>query len=156
MNQLLSYSRIKNPVYQAGLVGGSILLCDLILLFAKSIGAAAEQRLPWTISLTFVLFFIILNVLSSLLSKDLDKYWTRSILSFVALALVAAGLAYLFSSQTMSEAGSYRWIFIVLTIGYLVFISIMGMARKIVEYAQREEWNHPRIRKKNKKRKKGF
>ncbi|GAB4257045.1 MAG: hypothetical protein Kow0027_24230 [Saprospiraceae bacterium] len=152
MNQLLSYSRIKNPVYQAGLVATAILLCDLLLLFANSAGASIEQRMPWTISLTFVLFFIILNVLSSLLNKDLEKYWTRSMLSFVALALVSGGLAYLFSSQTMREAGSYRWIFIVLTIGYLVFISIIGMARKIVEYAQREEWNHPRLRKKKKRK----
>ena len=151
MNQLLSYSRLRNPVYQAGLVAAVTLFCDLLLLVAKSAGAGIEQRLPWTISLTFVLFFIILNVLSSLLSNDLEKYWTRSMLSFVALALVAAALAYLFSSQTMNEAGSYRWLFIVLTIGYLVFIAIIGMARKIVEYAQKEEWNHPRLRKKKKK-----
>ena len=48
----------------------------------------------------------------------------------------------------MSEAGSYRWIYIVVAIGYLVFLSLMAMLRKIVEFAQREEWNHPRIRRK--------
>lgn len=156
MNRLLSYSRIKDPVYQAGLVVIILLFFDLMLLFSKSAGATIEQRMPWTLSLTFVLFYIVVNVLSSLLNKDLDRYWTRSMLSFVVLVLLSAGLAYLFSSQTINEAGTYRWLYIVLTIGYLVFMAIINAVRKIVEYAQMEEWNHPRIRQRNKKRKKGF
>ena len=76
----------------------------------------------------------------------MSKYWGRSIYSFMGLALGSGLTAYLFSSLTISEAGSYRWIYVVLTVGYLVFLSIVTFMRRIVEFAQKEEWNHPRIR----------
>jgi hypothetical protein len=64
----------------------------------------------------------------------------------MGLALGNGLLAWGFSSLTISEAGSYRWIYVVVTIGYLVFLSLIGVVRIIVEFAQREEWNQPRRR----------
>jgi uncharacterized protein YacL len=113
-----------------------------------------DPRTYWTLAATFILFFAIFNSLFSLTTQNMDRYWTRSMLSFVALAAISAGAAYLFSGIPMEEAGSYKWIYIVLTIGYLVFISIMGAMRNIVDFAQKEEWNSPRIRKKGKRDKK--
>ena len=48
-------------------------------------------------------------------------------------------LAYIFSSMTITEAGSFKWIFMVLTFGYLLFLSVMRFMRKIVEIAQKED-----------------
>lgn len=81
----------------------------------------------------------------------MDRYWTRSILGYIALAGIGALLAWGFSSLSINDAGSYRWIYIVLTFGYLFFLSMIGFMRKIVDFAQREEWNQPRIRKKKKR-----
>ena len=79
------------------------------------------------------------------------KYWGRSIYCYMGLAAVSGLFAYLTSSLSINEAGSYKWIFFVLTIGYLVFLSIMSLMRKVVEFAQKEEWHHPRIRQRKKK-----
>lgn len=126
----------------------AVLMFNIGAIFCRYAGMDVEQRFPWTIAASFLLFFAAGNSVMSLLSKNADQYWTRSILSFVGLAVLAGGTAYLFSSLGMSEAGSYKWIYIVLTIGYLVFMSIIGFMKKIVEFAQREEWNQPRVRKK--------
>lgn len=143
-------SKFQNPVVQAAIVLGAVLIFNIGALFARAVGMEVEQRFPWTIAASFMLFFAAGNSIMSLQSKNVDQYWTRSILSFVGLAAAAGLAAYLFSSLGMNEAGSYKWIYIVLTIGYLVFLSMIGFMRKIVDFAQREEWNQPRIRKRKK------
>ena len=86
------------------------------------------------------------NSVFSLSAENMLKYWGRSIYSYLGLAFASGVAAYFFSAMSIDEAGSYRWIYIVLTIGYLVFLGMMAFMRQIVEFAQREEWNHPRIR----------
>lgn len=128
-----------------------ILFFNIIVYMFSSVGMEVEQRFPWTIAATFILFFAIFNALISLMTDNMDRYWTRSILSYVALAGLGGLLAWGFSSMTINEAGSYKWIYIVLTFGYLLFLSMIGFMRKIVDFAQKEEWNHPRIRQKKKR-----
>lgn len=132
------------------MVLAAVFVINIGTIFARTAGMEIEQRFPWTITAAFVLFFSVGNALISILASDTEKYWSRSILSFVGLAVLAGLMAYLFSSMGINEAGSYRWIYIVLTIGYLVFLSIIGFMKKIVEFAQREEWNQPRIRRRKK------
>lgn len=144
------YAKLQNPVLQAVVVLAAVFVVNIGTIFARTAGMEIEQRFPWTIAAAFVLFFSVGNALISILASDTEKYWSRSILSFVGLAVLAGLMAYLFSSLSINEAGSYRWIYIVLTIGYLVFLSIIGFMKKIVEFAQREEWNQPRIRRRKK------
>lgn len=151
MSQSTFLDKIKSPVLQAILVFFLVLALNIIVMFFSSAGVEVEQRLPWTLAATFILFFAIFNSLISLMTDNMDRYWTRSILSYVALAGAVALLAWGFSSLTINEAGSYKWIYIVLTFGYLLFLSMIGFMRKIVEFAQREEWNQPRIRQKKRR-----
>lgn len=140
------------PFRQAVIVfllsGGLMGLTKLVHMASSG---DSDKTLFWTIAATFILFFAIFNALFSLSTKNLDKYWTHSMICYAGLALITGSLAYLLSSIPLDEAGSYRWIFIVLTMGYLIFLSIMTVMRKIVEFAQKEEWNHPRIRKKGRR-----
>ena len=69
----------------------------------------------------------------------------------MGLAAVAALLAQVFSKMSMNEAGSYKWIYMVVTVGYLVFLVILTAMRKIVDFAQREEWTQPRLRQRRKR-----
>jgi uncharacterized membrane protein YtjA (UPF0391 family) len=66
--------------------------------------------------------------------------------SFLLLAFTGAVLAYLFSGLAIGEAGSYQWIFIVVTICYLIFLTMVNLMKKIVDFAMKEEWNQPRIK----------
>jgi len=147
------FEKAYNPFLQGGLVFGAALVCIILGKLIQWTGLAeVDARFPWTVAATFLLFFALFNSIFSLSSKKLEKYWSRSIVSFIALAVVSGLAAWLFSSLTINEAGSFRWIFFVLTVGYLVFLSVMGFAKTIVEYAQKEEWNQPRIRSKKTKK----
>ncbi len=140
-----------NPILQAAIVFGLGLIVMLGgKLFAATGILSVGERFPWTTAAAFILFFAMFNSIFSLSAKDMNKYWGRSILAYAGLVLCSGTLAYLFSSIPVREAGSYRWIIIALTIGYLVFMSIVRFMKTIVEFAQKEEWNQPKPRKRRK------
>ena len=143
--------KLVNPLRQAAVVVGLVLVFDIGAFFLSSAGVEMKQDTPWVIGATFILFFAIFNAILSLLAKNMDQYWTRSMIGYVAVAGIAGLLAWAFSSQSINEAGTFRWIYIVLTFGYLLFLSMIRAMRKIVEFAQREEWNQPKLRKRKKK-----
>ncbi|MBR9921142.1 MAG: hypothetical protein GYB31_09905 [Bacteroidetes bacterium] len=146
------YAKAYNPILQAVLVFATAII---FMVFGKIINGLGimevGERFPWMTAAAFMLFFALFNAIISLSSKDLNQYWGRSIFSFGGLAIASGLMAWLFSGIEINEAGSYRWIYTVITFGYLVFLSLMGMMKRIVEFAQKEEWNHPRIRKRKKK-----
>lgn len=142
------FERNFDPVRLAGLL---LIASFVIMLLGKAVslgGGNTEPRFAWLTAATFLLVFAMFNAIFSVSSKSMVKYWSRSVYSFLGLALISGCLAWLFSGLRISEAGSYRWIFGVITFGYLVFISMMAFMRQIVDFAQKEEWNHPRIRRK--------
>lgn len=147
------FSKAVDPVYQALICFGAGIIVILGGKLVHLIGImAVSNRFPWMTSAAFILFFAMFNSVYSLSAKNMNKYWGRSMYSFMGLAALSGLAAFLFSSLSINEAGSYRWIYFVLTIGYLVFLSMMTFMRKIVEFAQREEWNHPRTRQRNNKK----
>jgi drug/metabolite transporter (DMT)-like permease len=141
------FEKAYNPVLQAAATFGAVIVFILISKLVKLTGLMYVSDLfPWMTAAAFMLLFAVFNSIFSLSANNMAKYWGRSIYSYMGLAAASGFVAYLFSSLTISEAGSYRWIYVVLSIGYLVFLSIMGFMKRIVEFAQREEWHHPRIR----------
>lgn len=147
--RMSAYEKAANPFLQAlACLGGSLGAILLAKLVALTGLAEVSVKFPWMSAASFLLIFSVFNAVGSIFSPNRVRYWGRSMYSFVGLALLSGLMAWAFSHLSISEAGSYRWIFVVLTFGYLVFVSIMNIARLIVEFAQREEWNHPRIRQK--------
>ncbi|MCB0618852.1 MAG: hypothetical protein KDC43_06375 [Saprospiraceae bacterium] len=141
------FYKAYNPFLQAAVVFGAAVIVMVGGKFVHWTGLIeVGERFPWLSAAAFMLFYAIFNSIFSLSAADLNKYWSRSIMSFAALAAANGLMAYLFSSLSIDEAGSYRWIYVVLTLGYLVFLSVMGFMKRIVEFAQKEEWNHPRLR----------
>ena len=141
------YNRALSPFTQAGMILGAGLAINI---FAKVINLAGlvevAPRFYWKTSAAFLLLFAIFNSVYSLSTKNTMKYWGRSVYSFLGLAFVSGFFAFLLSGESLDEAGSIRWIYFVVTIGYLVFLSMVNLMRKIVEFAEREEWNQPRRR----------
>lgn len=139
------------PLYQALIaLGGVILIGGIGKLISLSGAMEVSQRFPWMTAAALLLLFALFNSVFSVSTKNTMKYYGRSIYCFLGLAVTSGLVAWGLSSLTINEAGSYRWIFIVVTFGYLVFLCMMAFLRKIVEFAQREEWNHPRMRNKKK------
>ncbi len=143
------YKKIDSPVAQAVVVlsGALVLMLGGWLLTVSGI-FPVEPLFAWSIAAAFMLLFALLNSLMSLRADSFLKYWGRSVYSYMGLALCTGLAAWLFSGIPLREAGTYRWIYIVVTIGFLVFLSMVNLMKKIVRFAEKEEWNEPRKRKK--------
>jgi hypothetical protein len=147
------FARAFDPPVQAAVI---LALAFVLILGGKLVALSGithvGERFPWLLAASMLLFFSVFNSVFLLSSKDLNRYWSRSMLSFIGLALGAGALAWLFSGLTIGQAGSFRWIFFVVTFAYLVFMSITRFLKVAVEFAQREEWTQPRL--KNRSRRK--
>jgi hypothetical protein len=93
-----------------------------------------------------MLFFALMNSILSIRAESFVKYWGASMYSYLALALATSMAAWGFSGVPLDEAESYRWIYIVATVGFVVFLSMVNLMKIIVRFAEKEEWNHPRKR----------
>ncbi len=142
------FNKAVSPILHAALTFAVALFVMLVgKLCHKFNILGVDELFPWMSASAFLLLFSISNSIFSLSAMDLNKYWLLSFAGFIGLASASAGAAYLISSIWIDEAGSYQWIFFVITFGYLVFLSLMGFVKRIVEFAQKEEWNRTPNRK---------
>jgi len=137
----------EKPFVQASLVIMTVFLVNIISLIVKSSGLIeVSNRFAWLNAASFMLFFAVLNSIYSLTAKSVPHYWGLSMYSFMIVASLSGLQAYLFSGISIANAGSYMWIYVVVTFGYLVFLSLMSILKKVVSFAEKEEWNSPKMR----------
>jgi hypothetical protein len=136
------------PPKQALLVfaGGLVLMLGGVAL--DKMGVMGMERLyPWTIATGFMLLFAIFNSIMCMNADSFAKYWGISMYSYLALAAVLGLSAWLCSGVPLGEAESYKSIYIVVTFGFLVFLSMVNAMKNIVNFAEKEDWSQPRKRK---------
>ncbi len=143
------YDKAYNPFLQ----GGCVLAINIvIMLLAKIINSSGVTSVSpgfyWQIIGTAMLCYAVFNSIFSLSTNNINQYWLQSIFSFGVMVGVSALVAHFLSGQSITEAGPYKAIFTVLTFGYLVFLSIMNFMKNIVNYAEQEDWQAPKKRKK--------
>ncbi|MEY3322777.1 MAG: hypothetical protein RLZZ417_2360 [Bacteroidota bacterium] len=137
----------EKPFVQASLIIGAVFVVNLGSLMVKSTGLVdVTNRFAWLNAASFMLFFAVLNSIYSLTAKSVPHYWGISMYSFMIVASISGLQAYLFSGISIANAGSYMWIYVVVTFGYLVFLSLMSILKKVVSFAEKEEWNSPKMR----------
>jgi len=155
MDDTSIFERKIDPLYQAG---GTLVAVFVSILLGSIVSASTDDfvtpKWPWLCAASFLLFFALFNAIMSATSDNLMKYWGRSIYAFLGLAVGSGLLAWGFSGLSIGQAGSYKWIYFVVTFGYLVFLSMIAFMKRIVEFAQKEEWNRPRLRSRKGKKKK--
>ncbi len=94
---------------------------------------------PWIVSTAMVLLFIILNTVVALRVKLFVPYWITSIVCFIALLAFAYGWSYLLTGKHIDDVGSFRWLWMVLTLVYFVFFIIVRSMKTIVDFAIRQD-----------------
>lgn len=143
------FAKAINPYIQSGIVLTGFVIILILGYLSRIIGFSGEDpTFAWTLAATALLFFVLFNSVYSLTAKDDNTYWTKSFISFVGFVLVSGLIAYLVAGLSIDEIGPYKWIYIVISFVYLVFISIIGFMKRIVKFAQREEWTKPMRRSK--------
>ncbi len=115
------------------------LLSTGVAYLFKIGGMDLETRLPWTLTIAFLLLFMVYNVIIGLLSDHITRYWFYSLFAFCGLMMLCSFLASLISGMSMDEAGTYRWIYFIFCPIYGLFIVMITMIKKIVKMAQRED-----------------
>ena len=143
-----------SPYKQAAVAIGAALVFFILGGIFKSGGMGLPERFPWMSAGAAIMLFAIFNSVLSLSAKNSIQYWSQSITSYFMVLIISGLIAWAVSGQSINEAGSFRWIFGVLTFVYLVFISMTNAMKKIVSFAQREEWNQPKLKSRNRKNKK--
>lgn len=148
----IGWANISSPFFQGAIALGVVVLIDFSGKFLEWAGVLTlEQRFPYLTAASMLLCFAMFNAVLSLSAPNTLQYWGKSIYSFLGLAFLSISLAWLLSGLRLSEAGSYWWILIVVTFGYLVFLALVNTIRNIVSFAQKEEWNQPRFRQRRRK-----
>jgi len=143
------FAKAMNPVTQCVIVFGVFVSILVIARLAVVAGIFTKDvTMPWTLAATSLLFFAIFNSVFSLSAKNDNSYWTKSFMAFAIYAALSGAVAYFVAGIAIEEIGPYKWIYIVITFVYLVFISIIGFMKKIVLFAQKEEWTKPMRRSK--------
>jgi len=125
-----------SPFLQAGIVFGLMILFMLV----GNVGSE-DEIFPWMVVCAMMLFYALLNAVLSLSTRDIKNYWWQSILGYLVMVFLGSLLARWVSGIKMDDAASIRWLFVVFSIGYLVFISIVQLIRLIVTIAQKQEEN---------------
>lgn len=129
-----------HPFKQAVIVLLGMPLVLLLFMIPQWLGIyELQQHFPWTIAAAFTLLFAVINSVLSLGAFDQNKYWGASIMSYMGIVLIGTTMAWLFTGLNIYEAKSFRWIYIVFTFGYLLFLCIIRAMRKIVQIAQKQD-----------------
>jgi len=142
------YKKIDSPIAQALVVLGgalALMVCGWLLTVSKIY--PVDRLYAWSIAAAFMLLLAMLNSLMSLRADSFAKYWGTSMYTYLALALCTGLAAWLFSGIPLRDAGTYRWIYLVVTVGFLVFLSMVNFMKRIVQFAEKEDWNQPRRKK---------
>ena len=133
------------PPKQALLVfvaGATMMLGGIVL---QKIGVLEMELLfPWTRATAFLLLFAMFNSIASLKTEGFAQYWGQSMYSYMALAVALGLLAWWCSGVPIGEAESYKFIYLVVTFGFLVFLTMVNTLKNIVNFAEKEDWSQPR------------
>ncbi len=134
------FSRIYNPFYQSVFVIVLVVLAMVVLKLLNSTHVTdIHTSVYWVVGGAGLLFFGIFNSVISLKEGDMNVYWYQSFGAYAALLLLTCIAALFLSGVSIDEAGSFKWIFSILTFAYLLFLSLMRAMRKVVSLAQKED-----------------
>lgn len=142
------YDRPFDPLRLFFIVGGGFII---LALGAKMLEwtnmMEPSVKFPYMAGAASLFIFAMFGSLFIVKAKNVPKYLGRAIYSYLGLAATTILFSWLLTATSIGNVGTFKWIYMVLTIGFMIFLGIMVFVRKIVEFAEKEEWHHPRQRK---------
>jgi len=117
------------PLLQAAILGGSALVGMLgAALIAK------EALTIWMIGTSCLLLYAMINNGMSMFAEDYKKYLIHSIYSFMLIMITVIATATLLSGLSVSEAGGYRMILMIILMANFTFIAMIVTVKSVLAY----------------------
>ncbi len=141
MNRNSNLDYKKFTPYKQGIVVLVLILIINLLTLAGGVGPDRffQPNIFWINTIAFLLVYALFNSILSIVTEEQNKYWGSSIITFVAICVLGGLMAWLFSGLSIDEAGSFRWIYTVFAMGYIILLAIVRSMRKIVQIAQKQD-----------------
>jgi len=129
-----------HPLKQAGIaVSIELVILLLVKLMMRTGTISDNPTFCWEVVFTLMLAYMLFNAMLSFPYKNRNQYFVYSLIGYVIVALLGGIMAHLFSGVSMDEAGSFRWLYMLLTFCYLVFLTIANAIWKIIEMAKKQD-----------------
>jgi len=130
----------SKPIYQAALVACMILIFSLIdFILPHSNNLFEKNSGPWIVSTAMVLCYVILNSLVAIRIEPIVPYWSQSVILYFGLLALSYGWCYFLSGLHIDDAGSFRWLWFVITLTYMIFFGIARSVKRIVDIAIKQD-----------------
>lgn len=124
-------------------LGFALVFTAVVMLIGKLLMTSGSMVsnlvFYWEVCLAAILSYSLFNCIFSITYKNRGQYFSMSILSFALLAIGSGLMAHFLSGISIDEAGSIRWLLVVFTFTYFVFISIVNMMKFIMDFAQKQD-----------------
>ena len=132
--------RLVSPHWQGLTAAGMMTVLGILDLAMPHTDTYMEPGYsPWAITTAMLLCFIILNTLTVLRIGPDGPYLGRSAMVLVGLMTFGYLLSWGLSGRHIDEAGTFRWLWFVITFAWLVFFVIVRSVKRIVGIALRED-----------------
>jgi len=136
------FTRAIHPAKQFVVFFGFFILYVLVVyVLQKTEAIDPNPTMYWEGSFTTLMIYIIFSSALSFSYPSKTKYFMSAIICFVVLMVTTGFLALYFSGQhiDVGGAGSFRWMFMMLTFSYLVLLTIVNSMFKILEFVKKQD-----------------
>ncbi len=130
----------SKPLYQVLLVMAMTIVFSLVdKMMPHDTQLLEVNSGSWIVGTSMILCFIILNSVVALRIEHIIPYWSISVVLYIVLLVFSYGWCYFLSGKNMDDAGSFRWLWLVLTLVYMVFFAIARSMKRIVDIANKQD-----------------
>jgi uncharacterized membrane protein len=136
------FARAIHPLKLLGVVFIFFLVFVAVLYTLQSTDTIDPKPVRyWEAAFTSVMIFIIFSSALSFSYPNKTKYFMFAIISFLILMISTGILAAFISGQhiDVGGAGSFRWMYVMLTFSYLVLLAIVNSMFKILEFVKKQD-----------------
>ena len=87
---------------------------------------------PWIVVCSMLLFYSLVNCILSFGASSSMNYYLYSIISFAIILVLGGVIAWQVSGVGIGDAGSMKWLYVVMTFSYLILLSIVNLIKFLV------------------------
>lgn len=128
------------PIGSALLTGGlSLLACVMTKIAMWMLWVNNSWENIWIINYTFILLYTILASVFILYYRDQLTYFNQAITFYMALVGYSLLANYLFTGVSPFKSGYFVWILVVITLFFLIIISISRTVYRLVQIAEKQD-----------------